>query len=326
LHLRYLGLAETGILEVPEEVGKLQFLQVLDLRLNYGMKNLPSAIIKLRRLMCLLIGDCGRIAVPDGLGNLASMEVLSEIHVSSPSTVKELGNMKMLRKLNIEFGNFCLEMEEVFVESLGKLSNIQSLNIYFDDLVEESAGLLGNWVPPPSLRRFVAPSEMIFPTLPAWIRGNPPHHSKLSKLVISVEQVGQEYMEILAGLPALCSLALLSRRQCGLILIGSGFHCLTSFWGTFESGCEIVFQAGAMPKAERVQLIMGLRVTNEEATGIIGLSNMPSLRNVCVNYNPTRVTVGQAIQAADALEKAIRAHPNSPTFQISFFPDIPEGT
>jgi hypothetical protein len=34
LYLRYLGLAETDISEVPEEVGKLQFLQVLDLSFN----------------------------------------------------------------------------------------------------------------------------------------------------------------------------------------------------------------------------------------------------------------------------------------------------
>jgi hypothetical protein len=45
LHLRYLGLAGTGISVVPKEVGKLQFLHVLDLSGNFDIKELPSAVI-----------------------------------------------------------------------------------------------------------------------------------------------------------------------------------------------------------------------------------------------------------------------------------------
>lgn len=129
LHIRYLGLAETGISELSEEVGKLQFLQVLDLSGNYSME-LPSTVTKLRRLMCLRIASDHK-RLPDGMGNLTSMKELSQITVTveSLSTMKELGNMERLRKLAIVLNNPSLELGEAFVESLGKLSNIQSLRI-----------------------------------------------------------------------------------------------------------------------------------------------------------------------------------------------------
>ncbi|KAM0835954.1 hypothetical protein ACQ4PT_062626 [Festuca glaucescens] len=323
LHLRYLGLAGTGISVVPEEVGKLQFLQVLDLSGNHRIKELTSAVMKLKRLMCLLI-EYGYAWLPDGLGNLTSMEVLRDITVDSISTVKELGNMKRLRKLEIWFDNLSLELEEAFVESIGKLSNIQSLEIFRrGTLPMESIDILGEcWVPPGSLQEFVA-INIKFSTLPAWIRRNPSHLSKLSKLVICVDRVGQEYVEFLGRLPALRSLFLGSFRQSGpLLVVAGGFPCLTSFeWG-YQSPCEIVFQAGAMPKAERVVLDIGVRVTNEEAAGDLGMGNLPSLRYVRVALNRKRVTVGQAKQAKAALEKALCAHPNSPTFRIFFCPDI----
>ncbi|KAM0835951.1 hypothetical protein ACQ4PT_062624 [Festuca glaucescens] len=323
LHLRYLGLARTGISKVPEEVGKLQFLHVLDLSENQRIKELPSAVIKLRRLMCLLI-DSRYKRLLDGLGNLTSMEVLRDITGDSISTVKELGNMKRLRMLGIWFDKLSLELEEAFVESIGKLSNIQSLEISCGYPPMESIDILGErWVPPGSLREFVA-INIKFSTLPAWIRRNPSHLSKLSKLMIFVDRVGQECVEILGRLPALRTLVLGSFCQSGpLPVVAGGFPCLTSFeWG-YQSPCEIVFQAGAMPKAERVVLFTGVRVTNEEAAGDLGMGNLPSLWYVLVRLHRKGVAVGQAKQAKAALENALRAHPNSPTFDILFLPYIP---
>jgi Leucine-rich repeat (LRR) protein len=126
LHLRYLGLANTKTSELPEEIGNLQFLQVLDVRGNKHME-VPSTVIKLRRLMCLFVDDDHKL--PDGLGNLTSLEVLDEMSCFSPCNVKELGNMERLRMLGIRFEAMNLEMEETFVESLGKMSNLQYIEI-----------------------------------------------------------------------------------------------------------------------------------------------------------------------------------------------------
>ena len=50
IHLRYLGLADTGIRKLSAEIGNLQFLEVLDLGSNYELDELPSIVFKLRRL------------------------------------------------------------------------------------------------------------------------------------------------------------------------------------------------------------------------------------------------------------------------------------
>ena len=50
IHLRYLGLADTGFRKLSAEIGYLQFLEVLDLGSNYELDELPSIVFKLRRL------------------------------------------------------------------------------------------------------------------------------------------------------------------------------------------------------------------------------------------------------------------------------------
>jgi hypothetical protein len=257
--------------------------------------------------------------------------VLRDITGDSISTVKELGNMKRLRELGIRFDNLSLELEEAFVESIGKLSNIQSLEISSSarlaDSMDSWIDILGErWVPPGSLREFVA-TNIMFSTLPAWIRMNPSHLSKLSKLVIHVEQVRQEYVEILGRLPSLRGLELWCPCQIGPLLVGAaGFRCLTSFEWSFWSPGEIVFQAGAMPKAERAEVRTGLWASNEGAADDLGLGNLPSLGDVRVYLHRKGVAVRKAKQAKAALEKTLRAHPKSPTFRIFFSPDITVGT
>jgi hypothetical protein len=256
------------------------------------------------------------------------LEVLSEVRGDSLSTVKQLGNMKTLRKLGIMFPNLSLELEEAFIESLGNLSNIQSLEIGFDGAGIGSIDILGEcWVPPRSLREFVTTIFIKFSILPAWIRRNPLHLSELSKLNICLDEMRQEYVEILGRLPSLRGLKLWCPCQIGPLLVGAaGFRCLTSFEWSFWSPGEIVFQAGAMPKAERAELRTGLWASNEGAADDLGLGNLPSLGDVRVYLHRKGVAVRQAKQAKAALEKTLRAHPKSPTFRIFFSPDITVGT
>ncbi|XBI51307.1 hypothetical protein VPH35_033831 [Triticum aestivum] len=219
LQPRYLGLYKSGISEVPEEVGKLQFLQVLDLRGNYDITELPSAIIKLRRLMCLQIdSSCSRI--PDGIGNLISMENLGSICGDCLGTVKDLANVERLRHLNICFNVMSLELEQALVESLGKLHNIQSVHIWFlgyqHYVFMDLLG--GDWAPSQSLREFSALYRLVFTKLPTWLRRNPSHLSQLTKLNIIVDEVRQEDLDFLGRLPALRDLSLETMRQDPLLV------------------------------------------------------------------------------------------------------------
>ncbi|VAH40363.1 unnamed protein product [Triticum turgidum subsp. durum] len=147
VHLRYLNLSHTGLDELPEEVGKLQFLQVLDVSGNPDIEELPLSVTKLRRLMCLLYDErCNRL--PDGIGNLTAMEELSYIHADSLSIVKEMGNMKRMRKFKIKFEHLSLELEEAFVKSLGEMYNLQSVTLRMYGGRYKMMDLLGEkWAP-----------------------------------------------------------------------------------------------------------------------------------------------------------------------------------
>ncbi|XP_044423807.1 disease resistance protein RGA5-like [Triticum aestivum] len=326
-HLRYLGLADIGISEVPE-VGKLQFLQVLDLSGNYDIRELPSSVTRLRRLMCLLTEPLWNL--PDGLGKLTSMEVLGEICGDSLCTVKALGNMKALRKLQIKFNDLSMELEEAFVESLEELSNIQSLEI---DASGASMDLLGErWVPPRSLREFIADRHGIFSMLPAWIRRNPAHLSQLHELHIWVEEVRQKDLGFLGKLSALHSLTLRTTRQRQLFFGADGFRCLTTIVLVCRSPGRIMFRPGALPRAETVKFEIRLRVAKEEAASSggdwldLGMEYLVSLRKVHVRFYTSGVMVGEVKQARASLENTLHAHPNRPVFGVFFIPDIVHGT
>ncbi|XP_071678698.1 disease resistance protein RGA5-like [Lolium perenne] len=131
--LRYLGLRETPISKLPKEIGELRFLQTIDLWECKNVEALPQSIILLRQLKCLRAGGaaCKPISVPDGMGNLTSMEELWLRYVDKcPNFVQELGKLTELRNLNI-----CIELPEswmckTFVESLGNLQKIQVLSLH----------------------------------------------------------------------------------------------------------------------------------------------------------------------------------------------------
>jgi disease resistance protein RPM1 len=98
-HLRYLGLRNTGYAgELLSEIGKLQLLQTLHL-FGTDIKELPSSIVGLRRLMCL--GLSWTVWLPNGLRNLTSLEVLWCVIVDSAHIAEELGHLTQLRILTI---------------------------------------------------------------------------------------------------------------------------------------------------------------------------------------------------------------------------------
>ena len=76
LHLRYLGLQGTrGIYELPEEIGKLKFLQTLDLLIS-DIRVLPFGVCQLTQLVYLCAPDT---RAPDGL--LKKVTSLEELHI-----------------------------------------------------------------------------------------------------------------------------------------------------------------------------------------------------------------------------------------------------
>ena len=100
-HLRYLGLRDTNITTLPNEIGNLNYLQTLDLK-QTSISHLPSTVVQLKQLVRLYIE--ASVILPDGMGNMVSLQFLSSISVNrSEKFAKELGSLLELRTLHISF-------------------------------------------------------------------------------------------------------------------------------------------------------------------------------------------------------------------------------
>ncbi|EAY85334.1 hypothetical protein OsI_06713 [Oryza sativa Indica Group] len=102
--LKYLRI-KGGIHKLPEEIGKLQHLQTLDLAYT-RIEKLPASIVQLQKLVHLLIPF--GVPLPDEIGNLQALEVLSGIDLDRASVksiygleVGGVGGLEILASLPI---------------------------------------------------------------------------------------------------------------------------------------------------------------------------------------------------------------------------------
>jgi len=112
--------------ELPQEIGNLQFLQVLDISENI-ISYLSSNVVQLKHLMCLDISLSTR--VPKGIGSLRSLEELSALSVdeSNVDIIEKLGQLTELRVLHILLHEWNGKLD---FECLCKLQKIQDLVIW----------------------------------------------------------------------------------------------------------------------------------------------------------------------------------------------------
>ncbi|KAM3405751.1 hypothetical protein ACQJBY_000017 [Aegilops geniculata] len=310
LHLRYLGLRYTFVSELPVEIGKLQFLETLDLAENYGssLAAIPSSVVRLRRLICLTAANA---VLPVGIGNLKSLEELTGTLVD----MKELGELVKLRVLFLYWNGNDESMCNSLVLSLGKLQKMQSLTIYGVGDASYDVSWDG-WVPTPQLRYlcFTGCTR----TLPRWV--NSSSFPLLSSMTISVDRVRPEVdIQILGTLHALRSLSLWTNKaqhsHVETFVVGADtFPCLRecSFFG-FLTGPSI-FPRGAMPRLEFLRF--SARASDIAGGDLdVGMGHLPSLQLVQVGLWLERGrSSDKCKEEADVvLRHAADIHPNRPT-------------
>lgn len=317
LHLRYLGLRNAYVDALPMDIGKLQFLQILDIRTN-GRKELPASVVQLRRLIYL--GVSHGTLLPPGMGNLTSLEVMKRVmpHLS-PHIVEELSHLTELRALAIDWYHMGEGLNKALVESLGKLHKLQTLSIFCGcgglvDLLREG------WVPPRSLRSFSSwdHGTRFFLTLPKWV--NPTALPLLSYLAIDVDEVQGDDIQIIGMLPSLRFLSLRALRTAGTLVVrGDAFPCARECMFEFPL-LPSLFPPGAMPMVQRLTFSVPAQlVAGGEAN--CGMGHLPSLERVAVHlllHEHDNVASNEVIEIAKAaLRRAADAHPKHPTIFIS---------
>ncbi|CAN6200495.1 unnamed protein product [Urochloa humidicola] len=351
-HLRYLGLSSNnnsksildssrGIDHLPEEIGKLQFLQTLDLS-RTAVRGLPSSIIGLRQLRCLrgsgarnIPGGGYRTRLPDaGLKNLDSLEVLEGVEVSYKCIIaKELEYLTQLRVLEAKFdlpsetddgGGDRMTCAKPLVDSLGKLSKIESVDNLYNGrgalCFDGSVKLLGN------LRRLHFDH---FPTdVPTWIKGASLPVLSYLYLHITGEQ-RREDIQVLGKLPCLRHVSLTASSYKGRELerceVGpDAFPRLVSCDLRTDSVVPSTFPPGGMSRLQDFTFSTwvgyfcsgGDRFTVDD----LGLAHLPSLRTVSVDglhderwyYDKDSEEYAVFRRLREKLEQEAAVHPNNP--------------
>nr|XP_020190426.1 LOW QUALITY PROTEIN: disease resistance protein RGA5 [Aegilops tauschii subsp. strangulata] len=313
IHLRYLGLKDADVRELPMDIGKLQLLQTLDIR-DTSIKELPASVVQLRNLICLRVNY--RVRPPKGMGSLMSLEVLEQVGLpSSPHIAEELIHLTEVRTLSIDCANMNEDLIDILIKSLGNLHKLQNLSIiYGGGLIDR---MRESWVPPPNLRSFYSwcPSfPAWFSRLPKWVNSSSLPH--LSTMKIDVEELQGDDIRIIGMLPALRFLRLAAKRVMGrLVVRANAFPSARScvFRGFLTPPC--LFPPGAMPRVQRLDFKVSARSI---ASGQVdcGMGHLPSLEHVRVSLWCENSSDEEMETAKAWLRRAAEAHPKCPTIQI----------
>ena len=327
LHLRYLSLAYTRYGgELPEEIGKLQFLQTLDLS-SIEIEQLSSIIIAgLRQLIRLCVLNT---RLPNGLlGRLTFLEYLKVVIVDSACMAEELGHLTQLRMLYVRLwedkdGGWDESMGTALVRSLAKLHKIQKLIVETPN--DTAANLEGSLECNLSYLRLRETTSM-----PTWIcSASLPH---LSDLDLEMVQVRVEDIRVLGELQSLRylevdvsgdfeetgNIQVLER----FIVSHDAFPCVIKCSFSGFSMAPSAFQPGAMPSLE--EFTFDIRLTDfaggKFTVGDLALGHLPSLKSVCVTLDGEQdVSKEVLMEVEEKLRHEADVHPNDPGILIEYY-------
>lgn len=305
-HLRSLTLKDTCITKLPKEIGNLRYLQTLDLR-NTSISELPSTIVQLK-LVRLYIDIS--VMLPDGFGNIKSLQVLSNISISkSPNFIKELGNLTELRMLQITVsGTWYKSYEKPLNDSLCKLEKLHELGILAYQVSTEFLSDLA-WV----LQHLKTFSGGQLSRLPRWINSS---LLCLCTLNMTLNILTQEDIQNLGALRFMLSLRLsVLKIEQERLVVGidhEEFQCLVVF--SFASNAmRLTFAQHAMPRLENLELAFRVQDTKDFD---LGLENLSCLKHATVRIDCGGCSVYDVEDANATIRKATFMNPNHPRLDV----------
>ncbi|KAF7081610.1 hypothetical protein CFC21_085534 [Triticum aestivum] len=316
--LKYLNIAMTLVRQLPEEIGHLQCLEMLDIR-ESRIYNLPAGIVNLGKLKHLIV-DCGA-TFPDEIAQMQSLEFLKcvSVHFQSYRFLEGLGQLKNLRKLHLFFGDVEQDQQiEVTFSSVRSLlaHNLSSVRMeYVDD--DTLTGTAWCTSPLHNLKRLVA--DYPFSKVPDWVKSL----ANLQTLLLVVEKIGNEGLCILGALPALLTLDLNGKADQSpfedrrlAVNDKAGFKCLNMFiYRSRRDGMGLLFAAGCMPKLEKLAILFSDWSENEclfSTPGALdfGMENLPRLVTLECQLEFKGMQSSAVLAVKASLERAVGAHPN----------------
>ncbi|KAH0662543.1 hypothetical protein KY284_027474 [Solanum tuberosum] len=103
--LSELLLARTAICELPSSVGQLSGISLLDLQSCENLERLPASVCEMRKLKILILKGCSRLSIfPENLGDLNELEELYAGNTAIWQLPDSIGNLSKLKILSLRKG------------------------------------------------------------------------------------------------------------------------------------------------------------------------------------------------------------------------------
>ncbi|KAG8640117.1 hypothetical protein MANES_13G026200v8 [Manihot esculenta] len=208
VHLRYLGLVNSELNELPQTLGNLQKLQTLDIRMCGKLHGLPIGVLSIQNLRHLLMSRCindGEIRVPKGIGTLANLYTCTGVYAGD-GIASELGTLTQLRELGVK--RVSEEHASELYAAIMKMKNLISLSLeaetaYTDE--DERLALFPEFElfsPPPLVQELCLDGGLV--EMPVWLASM----SNLTRLELYFSNLTEPPSTVLQFLPKLRHLSL----------------------------------------------------------------------------------------------------------------------
>ena len=263
VHLRYLGLRNSEISQLPHSIGKLRNLHTLDLRMKTPAYSLPESVSRLIRLRHLFLPDYRHTtdlswsSCRSGMENLTKIQTLK--HITAESLIKYglVVKLSNLQSLVIQFKNIA-EARLVIKSPLFQVGRLRSLEMYMQN-------------------------ENAFPSLEPLS-----HCHLLSKLCLAgkIRSRGSTdyFLRFLPGSLTKLILRYSETKQEDIVILERLLHNLRFLLLGYDSYKEsaMVFSTNGFPKLETLQLFGLLQLENWQ----VEEGSMPSLNRLDIEYIP----------------------------------------
>ncbi|XP_065875969.1 putative disease resistance protein At1g58400 [Euphorbia lathyris] len=191
VHLKYLGLVNSKLNELPQTIGNLQKLQTLDIRMSGYLRELPVQVLNIHQLRHLLMSTSyndGEVRVPKGIKTLVNLYTCSGVYAGD-GIASELSCLTELRELGVK--RVTDEHASELFAAIMKMEKLISLTLeaeesYFEDEWFSLFPEFESFSPPTHLRELHLRGGLV--ETPIWLASM----SSLTKLTLSSSNLQDE--------------------------------------------------------------------------------------------------------------------------------------